>query len=51
MWLFKLLLLLFLIASWLPREGKSHDLFSSVLIMNLENEEPEEEEENEEMAA
>lgn len=50
MWLFKLLLLLSLIASWLPLESKSQEL-------NLGNEyysqteEAEEEEENEELAA
>ena len=50
MWFFKLLLLLTLIASWLPLEGHSI-VNSSDLTYDHESEEAEEEEESEEMAA
>ncbi|MFP5384906.1 MAG: hypothetical protein ACLGHN_02420 [Bacteriovoracia bacterium] len=50
MWIFKLLLLLTLIASWIPREG--HTIVVDTKVMyDYESEEAEEEEENEEMAA
>lgn len=50
MWLFKLLLLLALIASWLPLESQSQELYSANEY-HTQTEEAEEEEESEELAA
>lgn len=50
MWFFKLLLLLTLIASWLPKEGHSI-VINAHFTYDYESEEAEEEEESEEMAA
>lgn len=51
MWFFKLLLLLTLIASWIPKDGKTQTYSSYFLSLDYEGEEQEEEEENEELAA
>lgn len=51
MWLFKLFLLLSLIASWLPIEGESKDIYSQNFGQEYQSEEAEEEAENEELAA
>lgn len=54
MWFFKLLLLLTLIASWLPLDSKSEDVvFNSDQIQKEaeKSQDAEEQEENEEMAA
>lgn len=51
MWFFKLLLLLTLIASWIPEDGKTQVHQRSFISIDYENEESEEEEENEELAA
>lgn len=51
MWIFKLILLLALIASWIPG-AKSQDQDSRSYVTNSEPEpEPDEEEDNEELAA
>jgi hypothetical protein len=48
MWLFKLLLLLGLIASWIPVESKTFDLVSKEITIDFESEEEQEEELEEE---
>lgn len=51
MWFYKLLLLLALIASWLPVESKSEVQFLADQTAENSQEGAEEQEENEEMAA
>lgn len=51
MWFFKLLLLLTLVASWIPKDGKTQVHHGSFISTDYESEETEEEEENEELAA
>lgn len=51
MWFFKLILLLCLIASWIPKDGKTQTFSSDFISFDFEGEEQEEEEENEELAA
>ena len=51
MWIFKLLLPLALIASWLPLKGQSKELYSENWGYEYQSEEAEEQEENEELAA
>ena len=51
MWFFKLLLLLAMIASWIPSVRSSDDHSSQGHYSSNEEPEPEEEEENEELAA
>lgn len=51
MWFFKLILLLTLIASWMPKDGKTQTYSSDLIHLDYEGEEQEEEEENEELAA
>lgn len=52
MWFFKLLLLLTLVASWIPKEGKTEVLEDDFIItIEHESDDQEEEEENEELAA
>lgn len=51
MWFFKLILLLCLIASWIPKDGKTQDYTIDFVSLDYESEEQEEEEENEELAA
>lgn len=54
MWFFKLLFLLCLLASWIPRESESaspESMYQDHVSLDYEAEEPEEEEENEELAA
>ncbi len=48
MWLFKLLFLLALIASWIPLEGHSSDFNSPKITLDFDIEEEQEEEELEE---
>jgi hypothetical protein len=51
MWFFKLILLLGLLASWIPKDGKTQDHSSSGVSLSYESEEQEDEEENEEIPA
>jgi len=51
MWFFKLLLLLTLVASWIPKEGKTEVQDDNFITIEHESEDQEEEEENEELAA
>ena len=51
MWFFKLILLLTLIASWIPKDGKTQTYSSHFISIDMEGEEEQEEDENEELAA
>jgi hypothetical protein len=51
MWFFKLILLLTLIASWIPKDGKAQVYSSHSISVDMESEEQEEDEGGEEAAA
>lgn len=57
MWFYKLLLLLALIATWIPRESKAHSISSfeqgthHTIMLDFEEPEEQEDDEGEELAA